>query len=141
MKKTIIIAALTILTSAAYAQDKEKPQRTPAERAQIRTERMTKDLGLTPEQITKVEAINRKYAEQAEGMRTARDQEAGPARKAAQEKRKAMRDAHEAEMKAVLSTEQFATWKKQQEEMKAKHMDGRSGKGPRGNGRPAKSEQ
>lgn len=103
MKKPIILAFLIACAGASLAQDGAKERRTPVQQAQARTERMTKELGLTAEQTSSVDAINRKYAQQAETMR----------------------EAHEAEMKAALSPEQFAAWQKKRAEAKAKHMERR----------------
>jgi periplasmic protein CpxP/Spy len=114
MKKPIILALFIACAAGSMAQDVQQERRTPEERAQAHTARMTKELGLTTEQAANVDAINRKYAAQTETMRTEQ-----------QQKRKTMREAHEAEMKAVLSPEQFATWQKKREEAKTKHMQRR----------------
>ena len=122
MKKLLIIA-LTVLTVAAQAQDTQKERKSAQERAQLQTDRMTKELGLVEDQAAKVAAINLKYAEQAEALRAERQAQMEAMRK--QEKGKAMREAHEAELKGVLSAEQFKQWHAKKEEAKAKHMEKR----------------
>jgi len=68
MKKLMMIAAVTLFTAAAVnAQDKER--KTPAERAKMQTEQMTKSLELTPEQAEKVGLLNAKYGEKGGTMR------------------------------------------------------------------------
>ncbi|MBL7955372.1 MAG: hypothetical protein JNJ91_10060 [Flavobacteriales bacterium] len=119
MKKLMIVAVLASMTLAAQAQEKEK--RTPQERAKARTEHMTKELALSPEQQAKVEAINLKYADQVEAVRSEREAERTAKREAA----KAMHDAHDAEMKAVLTADQYTKWVAKKQEAKAKHMEKR----------------
>jgi Spy/CpxP family protein refolding chaperone len=119
MKKLMMIAVLVGLTVAAQAQDKER--KTPEERAQMRTEHMTKELGLSAEQAAKVQAINLKYADQGEELRKEREGDHAEARKDG----KAMRDAHDAEMKAVLTPEQYTKWQEKKAAIKTKHMEKR----------------
>ncbi len=119
MKKLMIITVLAGMTMAAQAQD--KAQRTPEERAKMRTERLTKELELTPEQATKVQAINVKYADKVDEARKEREADRAEVRKEA----KTMHDAHDAEMKAVLTADQYAKWTARKEEMKARHMERR----------------
>lgn len=116
MKKLMIIAVMAGMAVSAQAQ--EKAGKTSAERAQQRTERMTKELALTPEQKAKVEAINLRYAEKGAEVRQAREAERAQARKEG----KAMHDAHDAEMKTVLTAEQYTKWVAHKEEMKQKRM-------------------
>ncbi|MBK6832358.1 MAG: hypothetical protein IPG92_17205 [Flavobacteriales bacterium] len=122
MKKLLIIA-LTVMTVAAQAQDTEKDRKSPQERAQLQTDRMTKELGLVEDQAAKVAAINLKYAEQAEALRAERQAQMEAMRK--QEKGKAIQEAKEAELKGVLSEEQYKQWQAKKEEAKAKHMEKR----------------
>lgn len=120
MKKLLMITMLaTGMTVAAHAQD--KAAKTPQERAKVRTERMTKELALSPEQAAKVEAINAKYADKVDGLRAEREADRTQERKEG----KAMRDAHDVEMKAVLTPEQYAKWTAKKEEMKGRNMERR----------------
>ena len=82
MKKLMIIAALASMTVAAQAQEKDR--KTPQERAKLRTEHMTKELELSPEQQAKVEAINLKYADRVEAVRAEREAERTAKRDAAE---------------------------------------------------------
>ncbi|MBL7953250.1 MAG: hypothetical protein JNM62_16200 [Flavobacteriales bacterium] len=119
MKKLMMIAVLAGMTVAAQAQDKER--KTPEERARMRTEHMTKDLGLSAEQATKVQAINLKYADQGEELRKEREADRAEARNDG----KALHDAHDAEMKAVLTPEQYGKWQAKKAAMKTKRMEKR----------------
>jgi len=120
MKKPLMIAALALLTAVgAIAQDKQP--KTPQERAAAQTERMVKELELSPDQATKLGALNLKYAEQAEVMRQQEVADRG-AKKA---KGKEMRDARDADMKGLLSSEQYAKWQTQRDAAKEKHKEKR----------------
>lgn len=120
MKKLLLLTVLaTSMTVAVQAQD--KTAKTPQERAKARTERMSKELGLTPDQAAKVEAINVKYADKAVDMRTERQAERTEVRKEGM----AMRDAHDAEIKAVLTADQYAQWTAKKEEMKERRIEHR----------------
>ncbi|MBX2972658.1 MAG: hypothetical protein KF797_06115 [Flavobacteriales bacterium] len=121
MKKLLIVAVMAGMAVAAQAQD--KAQRTPEERAKMRTERLTKELELTPEQAAKVEAINMKYAGKVDEVRKEREAERAEVRKEA----KTMHDAHDAEMKAVLTADQYAKWTARKEEMRNKQHERRKG--------------
>lgn len=119
MKKLMIIALLASMTVAAQAQEKDR--KTPQERAKLRTEHMTKELALSPEQQAKVEAINLKYADRVEAVRAEREAERTAKRDAAE----AMHAAHDAEMKAVLTADQYTKWVAKKQEAKAKHLEKR----------------
>jgi polynucleotide 5'-kinase involved in rRNA processing len=121
MKKGVFIAMLVGLTSTVPAQD--KALKSPDERARIRTERMSKELELSPEQIAKVESINLKYAGKGAELRKKHEAE----RTQARQEGKAMREAEAAELKAVLTPDQYAKWEAKQEEMKARRMERRRG--------------
>lgn len=119
MKKLMIVALLASMTVAAQAQEKDR--KTPQERAKLRTEHMAKELALSPEQQAKVEAINLKYADQVEAVRAEREAERTAKRDAAE----AMHAAHDAEMKAVLTADQYTKWVAKKQEAKAKHLEKR----------------
>lgn len=122
MKKQLMIALLTVATMTAQAQDKD--QRTVAERAAQRTQHMTRELGLTSEQVAKVEAINLKYAELAGTRRAEREADRAEARQDGKE----AREAFQAELKQVLTEEQFAQWTAKVEERKD-HRERRAKRG------------
>ena len=121
MKKLSMIIAFVAASVAVNAQ--EKDHKTPQERAQLQTARMTKELSLTTDQAAKVEAINLKYADQIEAKRT--EQKAD--REKMRTEGKALHDAHDADMKVVLTPEQYTIWQAKKEEMKAKQMEKRQG--------------
>jgi hypothetical protein len=108
-------ALLAALAPQAVAQLDKLKDTTPAERARVQTEVMTSSFGLRSDQTSKVAAINRKYADQMEPiikgsegslrkMRAARDVET----------------AKEAELKQVLSPDQFQKFLASKEAMREK---------------------
>lgn len=119
MKKLVMMLALAAATVGVQAQDKD--HKTPQERAQMQTGRMTKELSLTTEQAAKVEAINLKYANEFEAKRADQKKE----REAVRAEGKSIRDAHDAELKAVLTPEQYTQWQAKKEAMKAKQVEKR----------------
>lgn len=116
MKKLLMLMVLAAMTATVQAQDTGK--RTTQERAHARSERMAKELGLSPEQQAKVEAIDLKYAERSQALRAEREAKEDGARK--DDQGRAIRDAREVEMKGVLTPEQFSRWKAKRDELKAR---------------------
>ncbi len=120
MKKMIIAFAL-LGSLGAGAQTTAK--RTPEERAKAATERMTKELGLDAQQAAKVEAINAKYAEEFSVERERYEAE----NQARRQEAKGRRAAHDADLKAVLTEEQYTKWVALREERKERRKE--NGKG------------
>lgn len=119
-----MIAALSLFTAAsALAQDKTAPKepKTPAERAKMQTERMVKELGLDAGQAAKAEAVNLKYAEQADQLRKEREAQMEKIKGEG----KAMKEAHEGEMKGILTAEQFAKYQVYRDAQIEKHKEKR----------------
>jgi len=124
MKKLMMIAAVTLFTATAVnAQEKE--HRTPAERAKMQTEHMTKSLDLTPEQAEKVGMLNAKYAEKLETMRAERQAQREGMKEENKVGGKELHDARMTELKAILTPEQFTKMEAIKEEKKEEHMEKR----------------
>lgn len=127
-----MIAALSLLTAAgALAQDKTAPkqQKSPAERSRMQTERMVKELGLDAAQAAKAEAVNLKFAEEADQLRKEREAQMEKIKGQG----KAMKEAHEGEMKSILTAEQFAKYQAYRDVQMEKHKEKR--KAAKGNSR------
>lgn len=107
MKRIFAVAAALCLLAApgAFAQKQNRNSEMPKERptveqmAQRQTERMTKELGLDQSQAKKVYAINLKQAQQMEAHRAQMLKD---------------RQANAADMKSVLSAEQYDKWSQMQ---------------------------
>lgn len=114
MKAILLSLALTI-GLGAFAQKGDTNQKSPAEKAQQRTEQMVKDLGLNATQQEKVAEINLTYSSAMKNVNSLTDD-------TAREKRgdvvKANRDNG---FKEVLTAEQYAKMLSLRAEKKAKH--------------------
>ncbi|MBR1927274.1 MAG: DUF4890 domain-containing protein [Bacteroidales bacterium] len=155
MKKALFLAAAALaLSLGAYAQENGRRQRgeRPDEATMIkmRTERMTQQLGLDETQSAKVLELNQKYPNvmsggpggpgrpgpgmgrppRGERPRGERPQLTEDQKKAFEEAR-AAREAYEAELKEILTDDQFQTWKESQQ----RRPEGRGPGGPGGPGR------
>ncbi len=145
MKKVVVmVIALAGLTAMAQHREKgnyykERPQYTAEQLASLQTKRMTLTLDLTEVQQNQVQNLNLEQAK----MRKAKMEERN-ARKDAEDSKKptsqeryamqmAMLDqkiAHKAEMKKILSAEQYVRWEKMAQR-KGKHKRGKGKKGGR----------
>jgi len=117
----LLVAAMSLLiVVAAGAQnemDKLKSS-TPEERARLQTEMMKAKLGLTSDQTPKVAAINQKYAQRMEPIIKSQE---GPLMRLRQMRE--VGQAKEAELKGVLSPEQFQKYLAEKQEMREKFED------------------
>jgi len=113
---------------------------TPEQMATLKTKKMTLALDLTEAQQTKIKALQLEDAKMRKTkMEEHRAQkEAGEAKKPTSEERYAMTNAHldhqiaqKAEMKKILSDEQYSKWEKMQHR-RGRHGMERRGKGHRG---------
>lgn len=129
MKKQIfvwVLAALTLTGTATTtvqaqhrkpATDKPGKNKTPEERAQVMTERMSTHLSLSADQKAKVQALN---LEKARKMSAIKEKRANDRKKTVEEA-KAYQQDWDKELKTILTTDQYAEWQKQKSEMKAAH--------------------
>jgi len=120
MRNHTRLAAVLLLVvvgwvASAAAQQEALKNSTPDERAKMQTMMMREKLSLTPDQVPKVEAINLKYAEQMQPVINGTE---GPLMKMrAAEK---IVSAKEAELKQVLTPDQFPKYLAMKEEMRDK---------------------
>ncbi len=114
MKKTILmlfaVAIASVNLLAQEQQESNAPKKSPEERADNMTKRMTKELGLNPDQQTKMKALI-----------LSREQEREQKSKGA----KPDKEKREAEMKAILTPEQFQKLQQIREEEKDKRHERR----------------
>ncbi|RTQ46331.1 hypothetical protein EJV47_22675 [Hymenobacter gummosus] len=88
-------------------------QRTPEQRADMQTQRLTTQLGLSAEQQPKVREI---FLGQANRMETLRGQGPGADRQAMMQQMKDARTSADEQLKGVLSAEQFAKYQQLRED-------------------------
>lgn len=125
--KTLPLALLLALSGVAQAMEGPGhsaggPNRMTTVRAidpATLTQRMTTNLGLTPEQVTEVDQINQRFAKQLEQQR--KQQEA--MRAAHQEAMGKIAAERDAELKNVLTEEQYAKHASQRQALKQRRRD------------------
>jgi hypothetical protein len=123
--KKLFVAALLVVGITAFAQEKEgrrpgKDRLTTEEKVELQVKKMTKDLDLNEKQASEVRILATKQAQKREQKRAEL--------KADKEKDRAERIANMqkeeaavgAEMKKILTPEQFAKWEKIRDERKEK---------------------
>ena len=111
MKTTRSIALLlSLISTGAFAGVADS---TPAQRAEIQTQVIQAKLKLSPELLAKVQAINLKYAEKMDPILKGSDNILAKKKKAG-----AVLDAKDAEMKAILSAEQFEQYDDAKDDVK-----------------------
>ncbi|MEO5814370.1 MAG: hypothetical protein ABIT20_03710 [Gemmatimonadaceae bacterium] len=117
--KALRIAALgfaLVAGTAAVASAQAAPQQ--AGRGAGRPNQQLKDIALTPEQLTKIDVINAKYAPEMKVVRDA--MQGGGDRAEGMKKMNDLRARISPEIRAVLTAEQQAIYDKNTTEMKAR---------------------
>ena len=99
-----LLLAAAIPATAQYGhRHGERERKSPEQRAEMHTSRMQEQLKLDDVQAEKVAEINLRFAEQMEAVRAARK----PEQEGMTEKARGLSDSRDAELKAVLSEEQY----------------------------------
>jgi len=102
-----------MMSVMAVAQPGKPSKKTPQERAGNQTERLFKELSLTPEQAAKVKEILSSKVTEMDSLRAKKM--AGAEKKDVLTDRKVAKEKTNAELKAVLTPEQYAKLKAMQE--------------------------
>jgi periplasmic protein CpxP/Spy len=123
MKNLFLSLALIAVTATAFAQQPgKKParheQKTPEQRATNYAEHLSKDLGLTEEQKTKVKSLS---LTKQEKLTKLREQYKGQPDSVWSTQRKQVREEFNTGMKSVLTADQFAQWQTKKKEQRAHH--------------------
>lgn len=127
MKKMIFTAATALFLlagSALTAQERQgraPRQMNPEQMAKMRTEQLTKELGLNAEQSEKVYQLNLAQMQQMQQMREASKQQKQEDRKAMREQMRAGREQQKSEMKAILTDEQYKQWEQLEQQRREGH--------------------
>lgn len=100
---TLALAAGLLASPVMRAQDMDDDggKKTPEERAKHRTEMMTKELGLSAEQVAKVNTININFARSVGDIKQIKDEATRKGRM------DALKSGRDNSLKAVLTPEQF----------------------------------
>jgi len=147
MKKLVSIALMALFTIGAFAQDGRKKQRkqefTVDQIATLKTKKMTLLLDLSSQQQEQILEINKQKVTEHKAKKAARKALKESDSKPTSDEIFNMKNdrlddmiAHKADMKKVLTTEQFETWQ-QARKKKGKHLKKRGAqrKGQRRRGR------
>ncbi len=127
-KKLILVSSIIwmmVFTACGQAPQGGRPQRTPEELAKRQTDFIKEATGIDDATTAKVDVISLKYAKE-----TAKLREKYTDREAMREPMKELNEKREAELKTVLTPDQFAKMKAAQEEMR-KNMQNNGGGAPR----------
>ncbi|MCE3296455.1 MAG: hypothetical protein K0R65_2169 [Crocinitomicaceae bacterium] len=117
--KTIILSLCLLLgTQLAFGQEKTKQRKTPEQRAEMMTNRLSEEVKLTPEQREKIYSINLRSAEKSMKIHKEAD--------LTDEQRKEKLQKHRRDVKklvmAELTPEQQKTLKEKHKARKKEHM-------------------
>ena len=109
----LVLVSLFVVSVSAQGPDK-KPRMTPEERVSKQVEMMTKQLDLTADQQAKIKEINLKYSQQmADHAKQSKEE-----MKKNREKMETQMEAKNAELKQVLTPEQYEKWQEKRKEMR-----------------------
>ncbi len=147
MKKVLLIVTLLVgFTAMAqrgpHGSDRGTKDLTPEQMATLQTKKMTLALDLTEAQQEKVKALHLENAKMRKAKMEERkaQKEDGEKKPTAEERYARSNDrldhqiAHKAEMKNILSSEQYEKWQKMQHRS-GKHRKGKKGKGQGNHGK------
>lgn len=126
--KKVLIALLLVsgISTATFAQQRggADTDRSPEARAARQTERLAEELKLDTKQRERVYNLNLARAKEMEAFRNEGDKARTDARQTMQKHQQAYND----EMKKILSSDQFSSFEKRQDEMKDRMKDRRGRK-------------
>ncbi len=131
IKNYCLIFLAILFTSTAFAQRDQKDFN-PEKRATKMTERLTEALNLNEAQVKKIKTLHLKYAERMHSIRSEKEADDRSQKRAAMQQ---MRTDIEAEMKTILSEEQFQTFQslpKRGHHGKGHHRHGKNMHGKKG---------
>ena len=123
----VFFVAIVLFTSNnMFAQNKsgQKPERTPETMSQRHADKMKADLNLNDEQTKKVYEVNLKYNKERQANHAKREQERSEKMAAAKKKK----DQKNAELKKILTADQYSKMIQNQEANKEKMKEKREGK-------------
>ncbi|GGD14480.1 hypothetical protein [Flavobacterium orientale] len=145
--KKVIIMALMVVSAATFAQEKETKKgdrqnraatmeaMTPEQRAELRVKQMTLDLDLTEKQRTEIKKIVLENSKKSEAKRAEMKAKKADKKAMSAEERYAMQNerldnqiAMKAEMKKILTQEQFEKFEEKQAMQKQRMAKKKMGK-------------
>ncbi|WP_396166077.1 Spy/CpxP family protein refolding chaperone [Flavobacterium sp.] len=140
--KKLLVAALLVVGMTTFAQEQVKEQKaqlTPEQRVESQVKRMTKDLTLNEKQVQDVRAIVAKEVSKREENKAEMEARKAAGTKPSKEEMKARKAkfqedevAMDANMKKILTPEQYAKWNQKIQERKEK-MEAKKAEKMKGN--------
>ena len=132
MRKLVLMAILVvgITTFAQEKKEERKEKFTSEQRVDFQVKKITKELDLNDNQVNQVKALIAKEVEKREAkkaeMKSKRAEQTKPSKEEKEARRnemKANQEAMKAEMKKILTSDQYTKWELKQEERKEKMID------------------
>lgn len=130
--KKLIVVALLVVGMTTFAQEgrkrgEGKEKLPPEQRVEKQIEKMTKELSLNEKQTAQVKELLTKENAEREAKRAEMEAKKADGTKPTPEERKAMKEkmdakiaTHKAEMKKILTADQYTKWEQNFEEKKSK---------------------
>lgn len=144
-KRVLIIIAILFITASSFAQqaNRENKRMSPEERIKKQTERLAESLNLNQEQTENVQVLNEKYSKK---MKEILQKTKEKTREGLKEKADSLNTTKDAEMKEILTEEQFVLYqelqKKRKERMQKTRGNRTKDNSPRGTrGKPRGNRQ
>ena len=115
VRKSLVLVLVSVFVINVSAQNPNRKSRmTEEDRAAKRTEMMTKQLDLTADQQAKIKEINLRHSQQT----TNQQRQVREERRQNRENMKSKMAARDAEIKQVLTPEQYEKWQEKKQEMR-----------------------
>jgi periplasmic protein CpxP/Spy len=154
MKKLIAVLSLGMLVAgSAYAQTTtpqkdqkarseqraakgDRAQKSPEDMAKMRTEKLAQKLDLNASQKNQLQALNMRHAEEMKAMRESyktTGEKTAEDKAKMKEAKQASHDKRQAELKGILTQQQYAKYEADKSEMRAKRGEGKEGYKGKGN--------
>ncbi|WP_284651407.1 hypothetical protein [Flavobacterium terrisoli] len=121
--RKVFLAMLLLVGISTFAQEKRGSRLTSEEKIDLQVKRITRDLSLDEKQAKEVRVLIAKEVEKREAKRAEVKEQKTQKREEVKAKMKKEQAAFAAEMKKVLTAEQYAKWEKQREEKKARMVE------------------
>jgi Spy/CpxP family protein refolding chaperone len=140
--KKMLLATVLLLTAVSFAQEKRSKTSdlSPEKRVEIQVSRMKIELDLNDNQTAEIRKIMTEQHQKAARKRTERAAKKDSlhkldpaARQQLKKNREAQEQAHEAQMKKILTAAQFETWKQIKTDRKNKRKERMQKRTPREN--------
>ena len=128
MKKLFLLALLVVgTTTFAQKREEKREQLTPEQQVELQVKRMKLELDLNDKQIVEVKKIMSKQIEKREAKKAELKAKKAEGQKPTADERFTLKNqmldeqiAHKAEMKKILTADQFSKWEQNRDEAKSK---------------------